>query len=126
MPGALTWYIPDCYWPAQSTPGEYVSHESICVLNTGDQDAHLHITLYFEDRAPQSGFITNCAAQRTHHVRMDHISDLQGQSIPRGVPYAALVMSDVPVIVQYSRCDVTQPALTLMTTVAYPVMEGTC
>ena len=33
--------IPDCYYPEITTPGHYVSHEAICVLNTGSQDANL-------------------------------------------------------------------------------------
>jgi hypothetical protein len=43
--------------------------------------------------------------------------------IPRGVPYAIRIESSVPVTVQYSRMDTTQPALSLMTAIAYPA-EG--
>jgi hypothetical protein len=37
------------------------------------------------------------------------------------VPYAMRVESSVPVVVQCSRMDTTQSALSLMTAVAYPV-----
>ncbi|MEG0767071.1 MAG: sensory rhodopsin transducer, partial [Clostridia bacterium] len=37
----------------------------------------------------------------------------------RGVPYAAYVTTNVPVAVQYSRCDTTQHALAFMTAMAY-------
>ncbi|WP_424766833.1 sensory rhodopsin transducer [Paenibacillus sp. sgz302251] len=38
-----------------------------------------------------------------------------------GVPYAIEVLSDIPIIVQYSRLDSTQAENTLMSTIAYPI-----
>lgn len=117
MKGHLEWFIPDCYWPEGGTDGPYISHESICVLNTSDKDAHLAFTLYFEDREPIEGFSAVCSARRTHHVRMDRQVSTGGQTVPRGVPYAARVESDVPVFVQYSRCDTTQTQMAFMTAI---------
>lgn len=117
--GKKTWLVADCYWPEITTPGHYVSHEAICVLNTGDADAHLTVTLYFEDREPMTGFAAVCGARRTHHVRMDQLTDGNGAHVPMGVPYAALVESDVPVVCQYSRIDTTQVNETFGTTIMY-------
>lgn len=111
------WFIPDCYWPDGGTDAPYVSHESICVLNTGDIDATLLITLYFEDREPQAGFVATCGARRTHHVRLDKLLDDKGRAIPRGIPYAVRMQSSVPVYVQYSRLDTTQPNMAFMTAI---------
>ena len=97
--------IPDTYLNSISGPAN-VSHEAICVLNTGDADAHMTFTLYFEDREPRSDYHAVCGARRTNHVRRD-------------VPYAILVTSDVPVICQYSRLDTSAEAMALMTTIAY-------
>ena len=119
--GRRFWMIPDCYWPEVTGEGRYASHESICVLNAGDSDARLTLTLYFEDREPMEGFVADCAARRTHHVRMDKLVSGSGEPVPKGVPYAALVESSVPVAVQYSRIDTTQPNETLATTLAYPI-----
>jgi hypothetical protein len=119
--GRTTWLVPDCYWPEITTPGHYVSHEAICVLNTGDRDAHLHFTLYFEGAEPMMGFSAVCPARRTHHVRMDKLVDAQGRHVPMGVPYAALVESDAPIVAQYSRFDTTQSNETLATTIAFPL-----
>lgn len=121
MYGKKEWLVADCYWPEITTPGHYVSHEAICVLNTGAEDAHIRITLYFEDCPPQEGFTAVCPACRTHHIRMDKLKDAQGQPVPMGKPYAALVVSDVPIVVQYSRIDTTQVNETLATTIAYGV-----
>lgn len=119
--GAKVWYIPDCYYPSISSPGHYVSHEAVCVLNPGKEDAHITLTLYFEDREPMREFHAVCKAERTNHIRLDKIKDAKGNGVPQGVPYAIMVESDQPIIVQYSRLDTTQAEMALMTTMAYPV-----
>ncbi len=120
MTGKLTWIIPDGYLPVKST-GEQVSHESVCVLNLGNEDAVVRLHLYFEDREPMTEFVATCGAQRTHHIRLDKLADAYGNPVPRGVPYAIKVESSVPVVVQHSRLDTSQEALALFTTMAYPV-----
>lgn len=121
MIGKTSWLIPDMYWPTEGTTGSYISHESICALNTSDFDANIAITLYYEDMEPITLQTVQCGARRTHHIRMDKILDLGGKNIPKGKPYAAVVRSDIPIVVQYSRLDTTQPEMSLMTTIAYPV-----
>ena len=91
------------------------------MLNTGDEDAEIRITLYFEDREPMDAFITACPARRTHHIRMDKLKDQNGRAVPIGVPYAALLVSSAPIVAQYSRIDTTQPNETFATTMAYPI-----
>ncbi|GGJ04953.1 hypothetical protein GCM10010885_12610 [Alicyclobacillus cellulosilyticus] len=119
MIGHRKWLIPDGYLPERST-GELVSHEAVCVLNVHDEDAAIRLTFYFEDREPMSGFVVPCGARRTRHIRLDQLRDDAGRGLPRGVPYAIVVESDVPVVVQHSRMDTSQPALALFTTMAYP------
>ncbi len=114
----LEWIIPDMYWPEITSGEHYVSHESICVLNTGSEDCAINITLYFEDAEPMPLQSVLCAARRTHHIRMDKILDLKGKHIPQGVPYAATVACSIPVSVQYTRVDTTQSANAIMTTMA--------
>jgi len=118
--GSKVWFIPDGYWPTVSN-GLFPSHEAICVLNPGKKDANIEITLYFEDRDKIDGFRAICKAERTNHIRMDKIKNVNGISVPQGVPYAMMVTSDTEVIVQYSRMDTTQAEMTLMTTMAYPI-----
>lgn len=118
--GALQWYIPDAYFPVDSS-GKFPSHEAICVLNPGAKDAHIEITLYFEDRDKMAGFHAVCKAERTNHIRMDRLVDTQGNPVPQGIPYAMMVSSDVEVIVQYSRMDTSQCEMALMTTLGYAV-----
>lgn len=118
--GKQEWLIPDMYYPEITASKHYVSHESICVLNTGDTDAEIGITLYFEDCEPVALRPAKCAARRTHHIRMDRQADADGNPVPKGVPYAAYVRSSVPIVVQYSRADTTDGPASFMTTMAYP------
>lgn len=119
--GKTLWLIPDMYWP-QVTSGEfYVSHESVCVLNTTETDCSVSFTFYYEDREPVTGCTAVCPARRTHHIRMDKMLDATGRPLSQGIPYAAVVECSVPVVVQYTRVDTTQQANALMTTMAYSI-----
>ena len=125
--GKTTWMIPDTYLQAKeksrsSDPGDR-SHEAICVLNTSDDDAHIALTLFFEDREPNTAFTSFCGARRTHHIRLDKIRDGEGNGIPEAVPYAILIESDTPIVVQYSRLDTSAAEMALMTTIAYSVED---
>jgi hypothetical protein len=50
---------------------------------------------------------------------MDKIRGAAGEEVPCGVPYAALVESSRPIVVQYSRLDATQDNNAMMTTIAW-------
>ncbi len=118
MLGKNTWVIPDGFLPVQST-GEQVSHEAVCVLNLMKEEARIRLIFYFEDRGPFEGFEVTCAGHRTKHIRLDKIVSEAGQHLPRGVPYAIQIESDVPIVVQHTRLDSSQEALALFTTMAY-------
>lgn len=120
MTGKLTWIIPDGYMNPTAN-GDFVSHEAVCALNLTDNDAHITLSIYFEDREPMEGFTAVCGARRTNHIRLDKLVSDKGETIPKGVSYAVLVKSDVPVIMQHSRMDVSQPEMALMTTIPYGV-----
>lgn len=119
MYGKTCWLIPDGFIPDVSS-GAFISHEAVCVLNTGEGEAKIGLTIYFEDREPMEGFAAVCPARRTNHIRLDKIKNAAGEKIPSGVPYAIMVESDLPIIVQHSRMDTSQAEMTLMTTMAYP------
>lgn len=116
--GKKEWLIADGYM-SDTKNGDFVSHEAVCVLNLSKETANIKITVYFEDRDPLKGFVAECKPERTNHIRLDKIKNSDGISIPHEVPYALLIESDVPVVCQHSRMDVTQAEMTLMTTIAY-------
>ncbi len=117
--GARIWLIPDGFIPEASS-GSQESHEAICVLNTSDEEARLTISFYFEEREPIMEIEVIVPPERTRHLRTDR---LEGADVPRGVPYSVRVESSVPVVVQCSRMDTTQPALSLMSAMAHPVVR---
>ena len=118
MYGKQVWMIPDGYM-SDTRKGDLVSHEAICVLNLSGEDANIKLTVYFENDEPLRGFFAVCHHERTNHIRLDKIISEDGRRIPKNTPYAVLVESDRPVVVQASRLDVSQPEYALMTTIAY-------
>jgi hypothetical protein len=115
--GKLRWFVPDGYLPLESSHG-IESHEAACLLNVGEESAHVAFTFYFEDQDPIGPVELTLEARRTWHVRLDR-ADTLGVELPRGVPFAYAVASDVPVILQHSRLDTTAGGYTLFTTIAY-------
>lgn len=97
------------------------SHETACLLNTSDQDAHVQITIYFSDRDPVGPYRVNVPANRTKHLRFNDLND--PEPIPRGTDYASLIEADVPIVVQHTRLDSRQDANALLTTIAYSTGE---
>jgi hypothetical protein len=95
------------------------SHETACLLNTGDADAHVRITLFFADREPAGPYRITVPARRTLHLRFNDLDD--PAPVPRGTDYASVFESDTPIVVQHTRLDSRQAALALLSTMAYPV-----
>ena len=96
MYGKKVWMIADGYM-SNTEKGNLVSHEAICVLNLSGEDAHIDITLYFENDEPMKGLHAVCKNERTNHIRLDKIVADDGRKIPKDTPYAVLVESDQPV-----------------------------
>jgi len=61
--GRRRWAIAEGYIPSQSSFSDkaLISHETACILNAGDQQAHVNITLFFAGREPV-GPSDRCAA----------------------------------------------------------------
>ena len=119
--GCKRWAIAEGYIPGRSTgPGpELESHETCCILNTGDAPARVAITVFFTDREPAGPYTLTVAPRRTQHLRFNALRD--PEPIPVDTPYASVIESDVPIVVQHTRLDTRQPALALLSTIACPV-----
>lgn len=119
--GHRRWAIAEGWIPPESTgpAPEMTSHETACVLNASDDDAHVEITVYFSDREPIGPYAVTVPARRTVHVRFNDLTD--PEPVPRGTDYASVLTSDVPVVVQHTRLDSRQAENALLSTVAYPI-----
>ncbi len=117
--GRRRWAIAEGYVPSRST-GEgrsFESHETACLLNAGDRDATVAITLFFADREPAGPYRVTVPARRTLHLRFNDLGD--PQPVPRDTDYASVIESDVPIVVQHTRLDSRQAELALLSTIAF-------
>lgn len=117
--GTRRWAIPEGYIPEEShgPEPEMQSHETVCVLNTTDDEAHLQITLYFSDREPAGPYQVRVPPRRTRHVRFNEMED--PEPVPKATDFASVVESDVPVVVQHTRLDSRQAENALLSTLAF-------
>jgi hypothetical protein len=117
--GKKRWAIAEGYIPSSSSGAsrETTSHETVCMLNAGERDAHVAITIYFRDRAPAGPYRVTVPARRTVHQRFNDLND--PERIPVDTDYASVIDSDEPIVVQHTRLDSRQAELALLTTIAY-------
>jgi hypothetical protein len=119
--GRRVWAIPEGWIPAYSEGkgGRALeSHEAACLLNAGDEDAHVTLTVYFRDREPAGPYRVLVPARRTLHLRFNDLRD--PEAIPRATEYASVIVSDVPIVVQHTRLDARQAESALLSTIAWP------
>ncbi len=118
--GHTRWVIAEGWIPDRSNgpAPEMTSHETACILNTGDEDAHVRITLFFSDREPVGPYHVVVPARRTVHQRFNALRD--PEPVPLATDYASVIDSDVPVVVQHTRLDSRSAELALITTMAHP------
>jgi hypothetical protein len=121
--GRKRWAIAEGYIPGRShgPEPEMTSHETACILNASERDAHVEITIYFEDREPAGPYTLMVAARRTKHLRFNELTD--PEPIPKETPYASVIESDVPIVVQHTRLDSRQAENALITTIAFAGSE---
>jgi hypothetical protein len=121
--GRKRWAIAEGYIPGWSNgpEPEFVSHETVSMLNASDEEARVEITIYFADREPVGPYRLTVPARRTIHQRFNELED--PEPIPRGLTYASVIESDVPIVVQHTRLDSRQAENALLSTIAYASNE---
>ena len=102
---------------ARSPIAPSISHETACILNAGDRDAHVTITIFFADREPLGPYRVTVAARRTLHLRFNDLKE--PATIPRDTDYSSVFESDVPIVVQHTRLDSRHAEVSLLSTTAY-------
>ena len=119
--GAKVWAIAEGYIPSEShgPAPAMTSHETACLLNASDHDAHVELTIFYKDREPGGPYRVTVPARRTLHLRFNDLRD--PEPIPRDTDYSSVLRSDVPIVVQHTRLDSRQAENALLTTIAFPV-----
>lgn len=117
--GHTRWAIAEGYIPAEShgPVPELESHEACCILNAGERDAQVEITIYYVDRDPVGPYRHTVPARRACHLRYNDFDD--PEPIPRDTPYASVIVASEPVVVQHTRLDSRQAENALMSTLAF-------
>jgi len=117
--GRRYWAIAEGYIPSKSSfvDRALISHETACILNAGDAEAHVEITVYFADREPVGPYRVAVAPRRTLHLRFNDLEN--PAAIPRDTDYASVFISNVPIVVQHTRMDSRSAEVSLLSTIAY-------
>ncbi len=117
--GRKRWAIAEGYIPSESSFSDrtLISHETACILNPGDREARVNITIFFADREPIGPYRVTVAPRRTLHLRFNDLK--QPASVPRDTDYSSVFESDVSIIVQHTRLDSRHSEVALLSTTAY-------
>jgi hypothetical protein len=117
--GRKRWAIAEGYIPSESSFSDraLISHETACILNASDSEAHIRITVFFADREPAGPYEVTVAPRRTLHLRFNDLKD--PAPIPRDTDYASVFESDVSIVLQHTRMDTRRAEIALLSTVAY-------
>jgi hypothetical protein len=117
--GRRHWAIAEGYIPSQSsfTDPTLISHETACILNAGDKEARVRITIYFADCEPIGPYRVTVSPRRTLHLRFNDLTD--PAPVPRDTAYSSVFESDVPIVVQHTRLDSRHAEVSLLSTTAY-------
>jgi hypothetical protein len=122
--GRRRWAIAEGWMPPYSRGAggrALESHETACLLNAGDEDAHVTVIVFFADREPAGPYRVTVPARRTLHLRFNDLRD--PEPLPTGADYASVIESDVPIVVQHTRLDARQAESALLSTVAFAAAE---
>jgi hypothetical protein len=117
--GRKVWVIAEGYIPSESSYSDraLISHETACILNAGDRDAHVELTVFFADREPVGPYRITVAGRRTLHLRFNDLTD--PQPVPHDTDYSSVFRSDEPIVLQHTRLDSRRAEVSLMSAMAY-------
>ena len=117
--GHKTWVIAGGHIPLRTTGDEpeFSSRDELCLLNTGDRPAKIFIMVYHETKPPTGPYKIELKAECVRHVRFNDLVDPLPLSLD--TDFAAVVTSDMPIVVQFTRMDTSEKILAGFTTMAF-------
>jgi hypothetical protein len=94
-------------------------HESLVILNTGDEPARLRLSVFFTDQEPWQIELPELGARRVVCHRTNEPLGAENRQIPQ-VQYSLVLESSQPVVAQLGRMDIRQPNLAYYTVMGHP------
>ena len=118
--GRTMWAIPGGWMPLASTGPEpaFTSHDKLCLLNAGEEMANVEVAIVSTDREPVEPYRLTIASCRVRPIRVNDL--IFPEAIPLETTYAAVVRSDVPLVVQFTRQDTGRGARGIAGSMAFP------
>lgn len=119
--GKKNWFIVDGWMPSKEIldKSDYEGHECIMILNCNDTDAKVLMDIYFSERDPIENIEIVVPAKRIIALRTNDPKDMGGVVLERKYQYSLRLKSDIEVVVQYGRMDVTQTNLAYLSVMGY-------
>lgn len=120
MTGRAVWAVPGAHIPLGSTGPEpqMTSRDQLALLNPGVRDAAVELTVHSAEEEPLGPFRCTVPAERLRVVRLNDLID--PCALLLDTPYAVTITTDVPVVVQFTRCDTRDPNLAITGGLAFP------
>jgi len=119
--GKKNWFIVDGWMPSreQTADAGYEGHECIMILNCNDRPADVRMDIFYSDKDPVEDIKIAVPAKRIIALRSDNPDDMGGVKLGRREQYSLRIRSDVEIVVQYGRMDVTQTNLAYLSVMGY-------
>jgi hypothetical protein len=117
--GKKSWAISGGHIPLKSTGDEpeFTSHDRISILNTGSTDAQLKLMVYYEDQDPIGPYSIIVKARRVCKIHLNEL--INPLPIPLNKPFACLIDSDVPIVIQFLRMNTSSDRASITGTIAF-------
>ena len=117
--GKKLWAVSGGSIPLNTSGDEpaFTSRDWISVLNTTGKEAVIHLTVFYNDRDPITGYEYKIGPHRLKKIRFNDL--INPYPVPLGEPFGCLITSSCKVVVQFSRMDTSSRHHSIMGTVAY-------
>jgi hypothetical protein len=117
------WVIPGGHIPLLSTGTEpaFTSRDQLSILNSNTTPAKISIMVYYENDPPTGPYKIELKENCVRQIRFNDLVDPLPISLD--VHFAAVIESDVPIVVQFTRMDTSQSMLAGFSTMAFAADE---
>lgn len=117
--GTRVWVIAGGHIPLLSTGKKpvFTSCDTLCILNVNREEVNIRMKIFHSDKPPTGPYLIKVHSSCTRHVRFNDLID--PEPLLLDVEFAAVIESDLPVVVQFTRMNTGQANLSSISTIAF-------